>query len=85
MNLRRILLAVLLASLLATADSASGQGISHEHHARIFEPFYTTKSDGRGTGLGLSVSLGIVRMHGGSIDVESKLGHGTTMRVTLPA
>ena len=55
-----------------------------EHLARIFEPFYTTKGEGHGTGLGLSVSLGIVQAHGGAIDVESKPGHGTTVRVKLP-
>ena len=71
-------------TLITVGISDTGPGIPQEHLARIFEPFYTTKPEGRGTGLGLSVSLGIVRMHGGAIDVESKPGRGTTMRVTLP-
>jgi signal transduction histidine kinase len=70
---------------ITVSISDTGPGIPPEHLARIFEPFYTTKPEGRGTGLGLSVSLGIVRMQGGTIDVESKRGRGTTMRVTLPA
>jgi signal transduction histidine kinase len=64
--------------------SDTGNGMPPEHLARIFEPFYTTKGEGHGTGLGLSVSLGIVQAHGGAIDVESKPGHGTTVRVKLP-
>ena len=71
--------------LVTVSVSDSGPGIPPEHLARIFEPFYTTKPEGRGTGLGLSVSLGIVRKHGGAIDVESKPGRGTTVRVQLPA
>lgn len=71
-------------TLITVGVSDTGPGIPPEHLARIFEPFYTTKPEGRGTGLGLSVSLGIVRMHGGAIDVDSKPGRGTTMRVTLP-
>jgi signal transduction histidine kinase len=55
-----------------------------EHAARIFEPFYTTKVEGRGTGLGMSVSLGIVKSHGGLLEVSSEAGRGTTMTVQLP-
>jgi len=52
---------------------------------RIFDPFFTTKSDDRGTGLGLFVSLGIVTSFGGNIQVDSRPGEGTTMRILLPA
>jgi len=62
----------------------SGPGIPQEHLARIFEPFFTTKPVGEGTGLGLSLAHGIVRAHGGSIEVRSLVGAGTTFRVTLP-
>ena len=62
----------------------NGCGISPEHRSRLFEPFFTTKPVGQGTGLGLSVSFGIVRDHGGAIDVESKVGRGSTFRVRLP-
>jgi len=70
--------------MISVSVSDTGQGIPPEHLARIFEPFYTTKAEGHGTGLGLSVSLGIVQAHGGAIDMESKPGHGTTARVKLP-
>jgi PAS domain S-box-containing protein len=62
----------------------NGAGISPDHLSRIFEPFFSTKGEGHGTGLGLSIVRNIVELHGGSIDVESELGHGTTFRVVFP-
>ena len=52
---------------------------------KIFEPFYTTKEVGKSTGLGMSISFGIIENHGGRIAVESEEGRGTTVRVILPA
>ena len=65
--------------------SDTGQGISPAIRAHIFEPFFTTKKEGEGTGLGLSVSYGIVTAHGGSIEVVDTGTAGTTFRVTLPS
>ena len=62
----------------------NGPGIAPENMERIFEPFYTTKPPGEGTGLGLSVSRGIVEKLGGRIEVESKLGAGAVFKVFLP-
>ncbi|MBU1699278.1 MAG: HAMP domain-containing protein [Candidatus Eisenbacteria bacterium] len=62
----------------------SGVGIPKEHLTKIFDPFFSTKEEGKGTGLGLAVVYGIVNAHGGHIDVESRVGEGTTFRVTLP-
>lgn len=61
-----------------------GAGIAPEHLDQVFEPFFTTKPVGEGTGLGLSVSYGIVREHGGWISVESEPGHGACFRAFLP-
>jgi signal transduction histidine kinase len=62
----------------------NGIGIAPENVARIYDPFFTTKGVGRGTGLGLAVSYGIVQEHSGHIAVESAPGRGTTFRITLP-
>jgi two-component system NtrC family sensor kinase len=62
----------------------TGVGIDPEHLSQIFDPFYTTKQVGRGTGLGLSVTYGIVEKHGGHIEVKSRKGEGATFTVTLP-
>ena len=59
-------------------------GIAPENVAKIYDPFYTTKGVGRGTGLGLAVSYGIVQEHSGHISVESSPGRGTKFRISLP-
>ena len=64
--------------------SDNGPGIAAGELPRIWDPFWTTKEEGEGTGLGLSVVHGIVTEHGGSIDVETRLGAGTTFAVSLP-
>ncbi len=62
----------------------TGKGIPEENLSKIFDPFFTTKEIGMGTGLGLSTSHGFVERHGGRIEVESKVGRGTTFTVILP-
>ncbi|HEX8136482.1 MAG TPA: ATP-binding protein [Pyrinomonadaceae bacterium] len=68
--------------IVEVADT--GIGIAPENVAKIYDPFYTTKGVGRGTGLGLAVTYGIVQEHSGHISVESTPGRGTTFRITLP-
>jgi signal transduction histidine kinase len=62
----------------------TGIGIAPENLERVFEPFFTTRSMDGGTGLGLSVTYGIVSDHGGLIDVESQVGKGSMFTVWLP-
>jgi signal transduction histidine kinase len=76
---------------LSQADQAialgvqdTGVGIPPENLTRIFDPFFTTKSAGEGTGLGLSVSYGIIARHHGQITVDSIIGQGTTFTILLP-
>ncbi|RME33580.1 MAG: histidine kinase, partial [Deltaproteobacteria bacterium] len=61
-----------------------GCGIDPEHMARLTDPFFTTRRESGGTGLGLSVSAGIVEEHGGRLEFASRPGEGTRVRVILP-
>src|SRR5690606_32144045 len=67
----------------AITVSDRGPGIAEEHLPHVFEPFFTTKDVGEGTGLGLAVAYGIVREHGGWIDVESRTGEGSRFTLFL--
>jgi two-component system NtrC family sensor kinase len=62
----------------------NGNGIPQKVLDKIFQPFFTTKPAGQGTGLGLSLSYDTVKAHGGELKVETKEGEGTEFRITLP-
>jgi len=64
--------------------SDTGEGIPEEHLKKIFDPFFTTKDKTKGTGLGMAVSYGIIKKHGGDIRIESTVGKGSTFIVRLP-
>jgi len=64
--------------------SDTGHGIKKEDKSRLFEPFFTTKEAGAGTGLGLAICYSIIQKHGGTIEVESEVGKGSTFTVKLP-
>ena len=72
-------------SIVLVEVSDTGVGIPQGNITKIFEPFFTTKEIGKGTGLGLAVCYGILTEHGGSLDVQSKMGVGTTFTISLPA
>ena len=72
-------------SFVCLSVSDAGSGIAPENMARIFEPFFSTKGPGKGTGLGLATVFGIAQQHGGWVGVSSQPGAGTTFRVFLPA
>jgi signal transduction histidine kinase len=72
------------AGAVAIAVQDNGIGIPEKNLLRIFDPFFTTKPEGEGTGLGLSVSFGIITRHRGRIEVDSKPGLGTTFTILLP-
>ena len=71
-------------TLIRISIQDDGPGIPADHLSKVFEPFYTTKEVGSGTGLGLSVSLGIMSQHEGKIWAESNLGSGTTFHIEFP-
>ncbi|MBW1936701.1 MAG: histidine kinase, partial [Deltaproteobacteria bacterium] len=70
---------------VTVAVKDNGVGISPENLDRVFEPFFSTKPVGRGTGLGLSLCYGIIEAHKGRIEINSYQGQGTEVRILLPA
>jgi signal transduction histidine kinase len=71
--------------LVKISINDTGNGIPQENMDKLFTPFFTTKEDVKGVGLGLAVSYGIIERHGGRIDVQSEVGKGSTFTVVLPA
>ncbi len=84
-NFTNINIEARVGSYTVIAVTDTGTGIPPNIMDRMFEPFFTTKEHGKGTGLGLSTALGIVKSHGGFINVYSEVGKGTTFKVYLPA
>jgi len=73
------------AAAVAIEFEDTGEGIAAEHLEKIWEPFFTTKPEGKGTGLGMAICRRIVEEHGGTIQIESETGRGTTVRMLFPA
>ena len=71
-------------SSIVIAVGDNGSGMSEEIRARAFEPFFTTKGPGHGTGLGLASVYGFATQAGGSVEIDSSVGKGTTVRIILP-
>jgi signal transduction histidine kinase len=71
-------------NLVIVSVKDNGNGIPQEIKDKIFQPFFTTKPTGQGTGLGLSLSYDIVKAHGGELKVNTKLGHGSEFTICLP-
>ena len=69
---------------VVVAISDTGPGIAEENISRIFDPFYTTKPVGTGTGLGLNVVYNVINQHNGCVNVQSRIGKGTTFIIELP-
>lgn len=72
------------ATMLAISFEDNGCGMDATTQAKVFEPFFTTKPVGAGTGMGMAIAFGIIKEHGGRIDVESTVGKGSRFVVTLP-
>ena len=72
------------ADMISIKISDNGTGIPEDIKSKVFQPFFTTKPTGEGTGLGLSMSYDIVRSHGGELKVESEVGQGTEFIIQLP-
>jgi PAS domain S-box-containing protein len=79
-----IIRSVLENSQVTVYVTDTGTGMSEEVQAKLFEPFFTTKKVGKGTGLGVSISYGIVTDYDGNIEIESEVGKGTTFKITFP-